>query len=240
MVQPTPPRIGRIGHPDEQPEIGTGQPARHPFHRADIERPAPADQSRRGGRRAVPLRAAGQTPGLHPTRDNYGTYLSIKDPDGNTLLIQEVDRSKPVLGAGGQGRGHRQRGTFAVPDRAAPAGTARPLLPDARVVRRGEDAVQETYLRAWRSRDTFDGSQLLRAWLYRIATNVSLDMIRSTRARHRPRLVRGGLWLQPYPDRLLDEIARRDEPDAVAVERETIELAFLAAMQVLPPRQRAA
>lgn len=105
-----------------------------------------------------------------------------------------------------------------------------------------EDAVQETYLRAWRSRDTFDGSSLLRAWLYRIATNVCLDMIRA-RLRRAPT---GGSfaetpWLQPYPDRLLDEIApSADQPDAVAVERETIELAFLTAMQLLPARQRAA
>jgi RNA polymerase sigma-70 factor (TIGR02960 family) len=105
-----------------------------------------------------------------------------------------------------------------------------------------EDAVQETYLRAWRSRETFDGSSLLRAWLYRIATNVCLDAIRR-RSRHMQEL--GSFaeipWLQPYPDRLLDEVAPpNDQPDAVAVERETIELAFLAAMQVLPPRQRAA
>ena len=105
-----------------------------------------------------------------------------------------------------------------------------------------EDAVQETYLRAWRSRDTFDGSRLLRAWLYRIATNVCLDMIR---ARSRRPATGGSFaemsWLQPYPDRLLDEVApSADQPDAVAVERETIELAFLAAMQLLPPRQRAA
>ena len=106
-----------------------------------------------------------------------------------------------------------------------------------------EDAVQETYLRAWRSRNTFDGSRLLRAWLYRIATNVSLDMIRA-RSRRAP-TSRGSFeeisWLQPYPDRLLDEIAPpADQPDAVAIERETIELTFLAAMQLLPPRQRAA
>ncbi len=105
-----------------------------------------------------------------------------------------------------------------------------------------EDAVQDTFLRAWRSRRSFEGEQLFRAWLYRIATNVCLDMLRS-------RSRRGGdvrsfadvPYLQPYPDRLLDEIAPSDdEPDAVIVERETIELAFLAAMQVLPPRQRAA
>jgi RNA polymerase sigma-70 factor (ECF subfamily) len=104
-----------------------------------------------------------------------------------------------------------------------------------------EDAVQETLLRAWRSRDTFDGS-MLRAWLYRIATNVCLDMLRRTSRRlttvHNFSEVP---WLQPYPDTLLDEVAPgQDQPDAVIVERETIELAFLAAMQVLPPRQRAA
>lgn len=105
-----------------------------------------------------------------------------------------------------------------------------------------EDAVQETFLRAWRGRETFEGASMFRAWLYRIATNVCLDMIR-TKSR-RAREVRSFAevpWLQPYPDKLLDEIAPTDEqPDAVVVARETIELAFLAAMQALPPRQRAA
>ncbi|MGI8855066.1 MAG: RNA polymerase subunit sigma-70 [Thermomicrobiales bacterium] len=105
-----------------------------------------------------------------------------------------------------------------------------------------EDAVQETFLRAWRSRDRFDGSALFRAWLYRIATNMCLDLLRQ---RSRRLTAMHSLaevpWLQPYPDRLLDEIAPSDDqPDAVVVARETIELAFLAAMQVLPPRQRAA
>ena len=105
-----------------------------------------------------------------------------------------------------------------------------------------EDAVQETFLRAWRSRDSFDGGTMFRAWLYRIATNVCLDVIRA-RSRHLTsmRTFAEVPWLQPYPDQLLDEVApTEDEPDAVVVERETIELAFLAAMQVLPPRQRAA
>jgi RNA polymerase sigma-70 factor (ECF subfamily) len=104
-----------------------------------------------------------------------------------------------------------------------------------------EDAVQETFLRAWRSRASFEG-ELFRAWLYRIATNVCLDLIRR-RSRQVPALHSFAEvpWLQPYPDRLLDEVAATDdEPDAVVVERETIELAFLAALQVLPPRQRAA
>jgi RNA polymerase sigma-70 factor (ECF subfamily) len=105
-----------------------------------------------------------------------------------------------------------------------------------------EDAVQETYLRAWRGRDGFDRGSLFRAWLYRIATNVCLDMLRRS-ARRVPAVHSFAEvpWLQPYPDGLLDEVAPSDDrPDAVVVDRETIELAFLAAMQLLPPRQRAA
>ena len=105
-----------------------------------------------------------------------------------------------------------------------------------------EDAVQETFLRAWRSRDSFDGSSLFRAWLYRIATNVCLDVLRrSSRRLTTMHSFAEVPWLQPYPDKLLDEVApSHDQPDAVVIERETIELAFLAAMQVLPPTQRAA
>jgi RNA polymerase sigma-70 factor (TIGR02960 family) len=105
-----------------------------------------------------------------------------------------------------------------------------------------EDAVQETLLRAWRGRAGFYGSSQFRAWLYRIATNVCLDMLRR-RSRQVPKLESFAdlPWLQPYPDRLLNEVAPSQEaPDAVIVERETIELTFLAALQVLPPRQRAA
>lgn len=104
-----------------------------------------------------------------------------------------------------------------------------------------EDAVQEAFLRAWRARDSFDGSSLVRAWLYRIATNVCLDAIRrSARKLTAMESIREVPWITPYPDRLLDEIAPSDdEPEAVVVTRETIELAFLAALQVLPPRQRA-
>jgi RNA polymerase sigma-70 factor (TIGR02960 family) len=104
-----------------------------------------------------------------------------------------------------------------------------------------EDAVQETLLRAWRRRATFAGGTLFRAWLYRIATNVCLDELRR-RERRVPALesIRDVPWLQPYPDRLLDEVApREEEPDAVVFARETIELAFIAVIQALPPRQRA-
>ena len=102
-----------------------------------------------------------------------------------------------------------------------------------------EDTVQETFLRAWRRRETFEGRSTFRAWLYRIATNACLDLL----AKRRPEPATGGevLWLQPYPDRLLDELPAgdADEPEAVAVARETIELAYLVAVQHLAPRPRA-
>ena len=102
-----------------------------------------------------------------------------------------------------------------------------------------EDTVQETFLRAWRRRETFEGRSTFRAWLYRIATNACLDLL----AKVRPQPATGGevLWLQPYPDRLLDELPAgdADNPETVAVARETIELAYLVAVQHLAPRPRA-
>ena len=105
-----------------------------------------------------------------------------------------------------------------------------------------EDLVQETFLRAWRHRASANRGPAPRAWLYRIATNACLDTLRR-------RTRRGGEfrsyaelpWLQPYPDRLLDELPAGDaeEPEAVAVARETIELAYLVAVQHLAPRPRA-
>jgi RNA polymerase sigma-70 factor (TIGR02960 family) len=104
-----------------------------------------------------------------------------------------------------------------------------------------EDLVQETFLRAWRNRESFEGGPGFRAWLYRIATNACLDVLRrSSRRVASLHSFAEVPWLQPYPDRLLDEIAPRDaEPDAVVVAKETISLAFIAAIQLLPPRQRA-
>jgi RNA polymerase sigma-70 factor (TIGR02960 family) len=102
-----------------------------------------------------------------------------------------------------------------------------------------EDLVQETFLRAWRHRAGANRGAALRAWLYRIATNVCLDALRR-RKRADVKTHADLPWLQPYPDRLLDEVApREDEPDAVVIERETIELAYIALIQRLPPRQRA-
>jgi RNA polymerase sigma-70 factor (ECF subfamily) len=111
-----------------------------------------------------------------------------------------------------------------------------------------EDLVQETFLRAWRKRESFQGRSTFRTWLYSIATNACLDAIarRPTRAAHAETAAVGPgppseiPWLQPYPDQLLEEIpAGDDEPDVAVVGRETIELAFLVAIQHLPPRQRA-
>jgi RNA polymerase sigma-70 factor (ECF subfamily) len=102
-----------------------------------------------------------------------------------------------------------------------------------------EDLVQETYLRAWRKRSTYEGRSSLRAWLYGIATNACLDALR--RRPRRPSADGEVLWLQPYPDRLLEDVAAADdEPEEAVVSKETVELAYLAAIQHLPPRQRAA
>src|SRR4051794_4182585 len=103
-----------------------------------------------------------------------------------------------------------------------------------------EDALQDALMRAWRARGPFSGGGL-RAWLYRIATNVCLDELRRTKRRV-PALnsMAEVPWLQPYPDHLLDEIAPTEEqPDAVVVARETIALTYMAVIQLLPPRQRA-
>jgi RNA polymerase sigma-70 factor (TIGR02960 family) len=104
-----------------------------------------------------------------------------------------------------------------------------------------EDLVQETYLRAWRGRDRVAGGPLMRAWLYRIATNACLDALRrSKRQVAQLQSFAEVPWLQPYPDHLLDEIAPSEEqPDAKVVAKETIELSYLAVIQLLPPRQRA-
>lgn len=112
-----------------------------------------------------------------------------------------------------------------------------------------DDALQETLLRAWRGLSGFEPRAPFRAWLYRIATNVCLTML-ARRARRGEvstegmEADRGEAWLKegepvnldPYPDRLLDELA----PDTAAEQRENVELAFVAAVQLLPPRQRAA
>jgi RNA polymerase sigma-70 factor (ECF subfamily) len=113
-----------------------------------------------------------------------------------------------------------------------------------------EDAVQETFIRAWRGFDRFEGRAALRSWLYRIATNVCFDMLNGRERRARPMdlgpaqaPVESNLhtlpettWIQPMPSGL---VVPEGDPADVAVARETIRLAFVAALQHLPPRQRA-
>ncbi|MGH3037975.1 MAG: sigma-70 family RNA polymerase sigma factor [Gaiellaceae bacterium] len=113
-----------------------------------------------------------------------------------------------------------------------------------------EDAVQETFIRAWRGYERFEGRAQLRSWLYRIATNVCLDLLAGRSRRARPmdlgpaqepeaanlRTLPEVTWIEPIPDgRVLPE----GDPAEVAVGRETVRLAFVAALQQLPPRQRA-
>jgi RNA polymerase sigma-70 factor (ECF subfamily) len=114
-----------------------------------------------------------------------------------------------------------------------------------------EDAVQETMVRAWKAYDRFEGRSSLRSWLYRIATNVCVDMLRGPQRRARPMdlgpastaesaLGHGlpeHMWVQPIADPRV--LAAEADPAAVADSRETLRLAFVAALQHLPPRQRA-
>ena len=112
-----------------------------------------------------------------------------------------------------------------------------------------EDAVQETFIRAWRGYDQFEGRAALRSWLYRIATNVCFDMLDGRERRARPmdlgpawnpdgpigRTLSEVTWIEPVPD----GVVAGGDPAYLAVARETIRLAFVAALQHLPPRQRA-
>jgi RNA polymerase sigma-70 factor (ECF subfamily) len=114
-----------------------------------------------------------------------------------------------------------------------------------------EDLVQETYLRAWKSQDTFEGRSSMRTWLYRIATNACLTALQSRGRRPLPTGLGqessdpyGTLvqqpevpWLEPVPDARVADLP--DDPASVVTSRESIRLAFVAALQNLPPRQRA-
>ena len=114
-----------------------------------------------------------------------------------------------------------------------------------------EDAVQETFVRAWRGLSTFEGRSSLRSWLYRIATNVCLTMLGASQRRARPMdlapastadaplppALPEATWLEPIPDGRV--LPSHGDPAEVAVARESVRLAFVAALQHLPPRQRA-
>ena len=113
-----------------------------------------------------------------------------------------------------------------------------------------EDAVQETFMRAWRSIDGFEGRSSLRSWLFRIATNVCLDMVTGQQRRARPMdlgpsstvadatlaALPESTWVEPVPDSRV--LGSDGDPGDVAVARESVRLAFVAALQHLPPRQR--
>jgi RNA polymerase sigma-70 factor, ECF subfamily len=113
-----------------------------------------------------------------------------------------------------------------------------------------EDAVQETMLRAWRGFESFEGRAALRSWLYRIATNVCLDLLGGRSRRARPMDLGGAqapeaanlnmlpevTWIEPVPGNI---VASQDDPAELALGRETLRLAFVAALQHLAPRQRA-
>jgi RNA polymerase sigma-70 factor (ECF subfamily) len=113
-----------------------------------------------------------------------------------------------------------------------------------------EDAVQETFLRAFRGIERFEGRAAMKTWLHRIATNVCLDMLRGRKHRVRPmdlgpprepieanlKVPSEVTWLEPIPDTL---IAPQPDPSEIAASRESVRLAFIAALQHLPPRQRA-
>jgi RNA polymerase sigma-70 factor (ECF subfamily) len=114
-----------------------------------------------------------------------------------------------------------------------------------------EDQVQETLLAAWRGLDRFEGRASLRAWLYRIATNRCLNALRERKRRPKevppmveppePTRMSEPTWLEPYPDVLLEGLAdTASSPEARYEARESVGLAFMTALQNLPPRQRAA
>ena len=113
-----------------------------------------------------------------------------------------------------------------------------------------EDLVQETLLAAWRNLEGFEGRASMRSWLYRIATNRCLNALRDSKRRPQevpsvvepPEPTRRAepVWLEPYPDVLLEGLAdAAPGPDARYEKKESIELAFIVALQALPPRQRA-
>ena len=101
-----------------------------------------------------------------------------------------------------------------------------------------EDAVQETLLRAWQGLSGFEGRAPLRHWLYRITTTTCLKMIRDRR--REPATTADVAWLQPYPDALLSQLTDTGaDPAGIAEGRESVALAFIAALQLLPASQRA-
>jgi RNA polymerase sigma-70 factor (ECF subfamily) len=165
--------------------------------------------------------------------------------------MTEEAAERPVESAGEAGAGDRSRDPADVLDDRHRPGLMAHCYRMLGSVHEAEDLVQETYLRAWRAYRTFEGRSSVRSWLYRIATNACLDALQSRRMRPMPT----GLgqdasdpaqdlvqtddvpWLQPVPDALLAEGA--DDPARIVAGRDSVRLAFVTALQHLPPRQRA-
>ena len=179
----------------------------------------------------------GWQPGVDPSARDYGSFADFNDPDGNVWVLQEVRRATRDRDALDRARvrGAGRARTAASCTSTATACSRRSTRPRTRCRRR-------CCARGAAAR-TFAGGPLFRAWLYRIATNVCLDALR-----RRSRRLDGAAARSPRCrgcSRTRTSCSTRsrrrgDEPDAVVVERETISLAFLAALQLLPPRQRAA
>jgi RNA polymerase sigma factor (sigma-70 family) len=155
------------------------------------------------------------------------------------------------VGHSSDGHGFLRSRRIRATGRALPAADQGALLSHDRLAARGGDLVQETYLRAWRAFESFEGRGSLKSWLYQIATRVCLDAI--TRRKKVPRLLPEAnfppatevptgqpstdiAWLEPYPDGEVDNVPD-DAPNAEAqyVQRESVRLAFVAALQYLPP-----
>jgi RNA polymerase sigma-70 factor (TIGR02960 family) len=201
----------------------------------------------------------------HTARDAAQSAVASPGRRAGSETVTPADVTEsPVVAGGGAGTSDRGGEVTAAAVRSgdewAFAGLAEPYRRELQVhcyrlagsYDDAEDLVQETFLRAWRSRAGFQGRATFRAWLYRIATNTCLDFLRRQARRPERYAPAAGMapdgvappariaWLQPFPDRLLEEMASQEAPpDAAVVSRETIELVFLTAIQHLPPRQRA-
>src|SRR5829696_1755332 len=186
-------------------------------------------------------------PANRPVRPSVDAYTRWKCGKVREEGDGEGSDSRPDLT--GAGRGRRR-----VPpaDRAVPAGAPGALLPDARILPGRRGCPPNTLLAAWQSLGAFEGRALLRTWLYRIATNRCLDARRSASRRparewdlpgvEPPEPTRLGevVWLQPFPDALLEgAIDVPPGPEARYERTEAVSLAFVTALQVLPPRQLA-
>ena len=231
------PRLPRLGDREDRdrPRLGAGRTLRAgaaPFHLEERSVPLPESLTARLHSASVGVAEEAASSGVAEEEAALVAAVRAGDESAFVVLAERYRRQLHV-------HCYRMLGSF---DEA-------------------EDVVQETFLRAWKARHSFEGRSSFRTWLYAIATNACLNALeRSPRrilvpdvpptdpSRRLSREERPDLgasladlpWLEPYPDRLLDEAAsERTEPQAAIEARETIELSYLAAIQHLPPRQRA-